>query len=269
MIIDFHTHVFPDKIAAKAVSSLQERAKLPVFADGTVTGLIHNMEKAGIDLSVVLPVVTAPRQFRSITDFACQINREQNSLLSFGGIHPLSPNWKEELSELHQLGFKGIKLHPDYQNFFADDLACIELVRQAAAYNMIVVFHSGLDLGLPEPIHCTPQRAASLLRALDGYDRIVFAHCGASHMAEEVLKHLSPLPCYFDLSFDLARESLSTVDSIIDHHGVSRCLFATDSPWTDPCDSLEKLSRLSLNSEEKDLILGGNAMRLLDLNEKV
>ena len=70
MIIDFHTHVFPDRIATKTISLLSKNGGIPPFSDGTVNGLCQKMREAGTDISVTLPVMTSPTQFDSINNFA-------------------------------------------------------------------------------------------------------------------------------------------------------------------------------------------------------
>ena len=49
MIIDFHTHTFPDKIAAAAIDKLQHASHSKAFTSGTVSGLQASMQRAGID----------------------------------------------------------------------------------------------------------------------------------------------------------------------------------------------------------------------------
>ena len=92
MIIDFHTHVFPDKIAARTIELLSEKGGIAPTTDGTVRGLLSSMERAGIDISITLPVLTNPKSFESVNRFAAEINErfsgEGKRLVSFGGIHP-------------------------------------------------------------------------------------------------------------------------------------------------------------------------------------
>ena len=93
MIIDFHTHIFPDKIAQKTINMLSEKGGIPAFSDGSCAGLLDRMDEAGVTLSVTLPVMTSPTQFESINRFAAEINKrfenEEKRLISFAGIHPL------------------------------------------------------------------------------------------------------------------------------------------------------------------------------------
>ena len=101
MIIDFHTHIFPDRIAQKTICYLSEKGGIPSFSDGSVNGLTERMAEAGTDLSVTLPVLTNPSQFDSVTRFAMEINREfenkSKRLISFAGIHPECENIDQKM----------------------------------------------------------------------------------------------------------------------------------------------------------------------------
>lgn len=120
MIIDFHTHIFPDKIAGRTLDYLSDIFGASPFADGTHTGLCDSMKKAGVDVSVSLPAVTKVSQVESINRFASAFT--EGAVISFGGIHPECENYKEILKEIKNLGLKGIKLHPDYQDMYFDDI---------------------------------------------------------------------------------------------------------------------------------------------------
>ena len=74
MVIDFHTHVFPDAIAAKTIEMLEKRSGVKASTDGTLNDLVRSMEQNGVDVSVLLPVVTKPQQFESINKFAQFVN---------------------------------------------------------------------------------------------------------------------------------------------------------------------------------------------------
>ncbi len=271
MIVDFHTHIFPDAIAAATIAKLESFSPRAVAnTDGTLSGLIDSMEKGGIDYSVVLPVVTRPRQFDSINEFAAANN--SGRLIYFGGIHPECDELEKKVDRIAELGLRGIKVHPDYQSTFADDERYVCIVRRALERGLFVVFHSGIDIGLPEIIHCTPERAAALLDAVDdlnqGAPRIVFAHLGACDMPDSVMKHLVGRNCLFDTSFSMQSEPTERVVELIRAHGADKILFATDSPWRDQKGSVEYLNALPLTDEEKRLILGENAAKLLNIYTK-
>ena len=122
MIIDFHTHIFPDKIAVKTIEHLEKVGGVKAATDGTLKGLLTSMEQCGVDLSVILPVATKPTQFENIQSFAKSVNEQYaGRLISFGGIHPDCEDYKKELDTIKAMGLIGIKLHPDYQGVMIDD----------------------------------------------------------------------------------------------------------------------------------------------------
>ena len=99
MRIDFHTHAFPDKLAARAVGSLSDASGgLPPCTDGPVEGLRASMRAGGVDISVVANIATNPRQMHAVNDFAALINGED--IVSFGSVHPDAPDALEELSRM-------------------------------------------------------------------------------------------------------------------------------------------------------------------------
>ena len=119
MIIDFHTHVFPDKIAKSTIDALVSNSNNKPYTDGTVQGLIDAMSRANADICITLPVLTKATQFDSVTRFAISVNEQfkcaDKKLISFGGMHPDCEGVDEKLAYLKENGILGIKIHPDYQ----------------------------------------------------------------------------------------------------------------------------------------------------------
>ena len=87
------------------------------------------LRRGGVDLGVVLPVVTRPGQFDSVNAFAAQLC-EREGLISFGGIHPDDETPEEHIGKICELGLRGIKIHPDYQGVFIDDERYIRIARE-------------------------------------------------------------------------------------------------------------------------------------------
>lgn len=270
MVIDFHTHVFPDRIAAGAVASLERAGSIPARSDGTAAGLIASMRRAGIDLSVNLPVVTKPKQFDGITEFASQINEKHRTgypILSFAGIHPDDTEAEEHLEQISEMGFIGIKLHPDYQGQFIDSESYIRILAKAKSLGLITVTHSGYDVGFSGlPIKCTPRRVYRALERIGGYDRLVLAHLGANSIYDSTLDVLAGEQVYFDTAFVLGSISDRRLDEIIRKHGEDRILFASDSPWQDQSENLNRIRAFLGVGELCEKILCKNAAALLKIN---
>ena len=274
MIIDFHTHVYPDPMAARIMAALSNVPGVQGHTDGTLNGLLASMEASGVDLSVILPVNTRKGQFDTITQFAKHINETHDDLISFGGIHPDDDDIPAKLDYLKANGFKGIKLHPDYTETFIDDERYVRIVTEAQRRGLIVVTHAGKDPAY-KVIHCPPDKGRAMLDrvyAATGFTEpfFVFAHLGGNRLLHDVEKYLVGQNCFIDISCsfsDLGDFSDATDDDIlrvIKNHGADKILFATDSPWNDQTAYIERVKKLpGLTDKEKEMIFGGNAAKLL------
>lgn len=266
MIVDFHTHIFPEKIAAKTIAYLEEKAHIKSFGDGTEQGLVSAMEAAGVDVSVVLPVVTRPEQFRTINQFAAQLNEKyrnrQTRLWSFGGIHPDSADYKEELRTIKELGLLGIKLHPDYQDTHFDDIRYMRILDYASELGLVSVVHAGVDVGFPDNVRCTPRQIHRVLEEVKPKN-LVLAHYGGFDMWEDVEELLAGRDVWLDTAFTAGYLKDEAFMGIWNKHGADRILFATDSPWSGQKETLEYLRGLAIPSEDINKILGQNARRLI------
>ncbi len=262
MIIDFHAHCFPDEIACKAVPELASRAGIPAVLDGRLSSIKNSMTASGVDASVILSIATRPAQTRKINDWSAQI--QDDSIIAFGSIHPDYADWKDELCRIKQLGLKGIKLHPDYQEFYVDEKRMFPIYEKAFELGLIIVFHAGDDIGLPPPYHCTPDRLLNIVKAFPG-GRFVAAHMGGYGLWDEVEDVLAGEDIYLDTSYCLGVMSDMQAVGIIKKHGWKKVLFATDSPWTSQSDHIRKIKSLNLGSEAEAAILGENARLLLDI----
>ncbi len=264
MVIDFHTHIFPDAIAPKTIPALERTSGITAATDGTLNGLLHSMEQAEVNMSVILPVVTKPAQFDSINQFAAQINQKYaGRLLSFGGIHPDCEDYKEKLRRIKTLGLPGIKIHPDYQGVMIDDARYMNIIEYANELDLIIVTHAGIDIGLPEPVHCPPDR---MRRVLDQVKpaKMVLAHYGGWKQWEEVYECLAGENVYFDTAFTFDYIEQDMFLKMMEKHDTDKILFATDSPWSDPLRGVEAVKRLPISLFEKENILCNNAKKLLN-----
>lgn len=266
MVIDFHTHIFPDAIAEKTIRFLQGQSGITPATNGTLNGLLESMECTGVDLSVILPVVTKPSQFESINNFAQTINENYaGRLLSFGGIHPDSLDYKKELRIIKEMGLPGIKLHPDYQGVMIDDIRYMNIIEYACELGLIVSTHAGLDNGFPDLIHCPPDRMRKVLDAIKP-EKFIVAHYGGWKQWEMVYEYLADTDVYFDTAVTFGYIEQDMFLKIWEKHNKSKVLFATDSPWSDASMAIEKVYELPISEREKEAILSNNAKKLLGIN---
>lgn len=263
MIVDFHTHTFPDKIAAQTISFLAEKGNTKPYREGTLSSLKESMQRNGVDYSVVLPVATAPKQVESINRLGFEENGKDGIIFA-GAIHPDCENVKEILDSVKSHGLFGIKIHPDYQGVYFDDERYIRIMREAAKRDLITVTHAGIDIGYPNDVHCTPDMVLSVLEKLSGIidNKLVLAHMGGCDLPDEVLEKIVGKPIYLDTSYVLDRYT-EKCREIIEKHGSDRILFATDSPWSDQKKFIDILNSFEFSKDEKDMMFYRNAEKLL------
>lgn len=261
MVIDFHTHCFPEKIAQKAMEKLGYAAGIMPVSDGTSNGLLSSMQDSEVDISVVLSVATNQKQQRAVNDFAASLCSDK--IIAFGSIFPDSPDAIEELERIKELGLKGVKLHPEYQQFDIDDEKMKPIYRKISELGLITVFHAGLDAGYAPPYHSNPEKFAKIISRLD--TPVVAAHYGGMAQCEDVIKYLCGTPIYFDISYGYGAITKYYAQTIIEKHGADKILFGSDSPWHKPKWEKYLLETLNLSEEEKDMIYYENAAKLLGI----
>ncbi|MBO7149075.1 MAG: amidohydrolase family protein [Clostridia bacterium] len=265
MLIDVHTHAFPDAIAERTIEFLkakmlvQSNIKVKNSTDGTVNGLMDSMRRSGVDISLVMPIVTKISQTKTVNEFAENLRTEK--IISFGSVHPADPDACEVLDSLAKRGFMGIKLHPEFQDFYIDSKESLRVIQHAHSLGLFVLIHAGGDLGYPPPYHCTPDRLAKVLDEIDG-ERLIAAHLGGFMMWDEVLKYIAGKNVYIDtaavgtcIPSDIYRE-------IIRAHGADHVLFGSDSPWEDQFHALHALEMTGISDDELKKIKYENAKKL-------
>ena len=282
MIIDMHTHIFPEEISAAVIEKLSRVSRTPAFTNGTLHGLKKSMDEAQVNLSVILPVATNPRQVEKINSSSAALNEKffGEGIFSFGCIHPDFTNYRTELSRVKNFGLKGIKIHPVYQDTNLDDVKFLRILDRAAELDLVVVTHAGLDIGFPGVIRCSPQMAKKVVDEL-GEFKFVLAHMGGWKNWSDVLKILGGKKIFIDTAFSTEKiiprkdfswdeDDLKLLDgaqfmNFVKIFGAEKILFGTDSPWTEQKISLDFIKNLPLAEDDKNKILGLNAKKLLEL----
>lgn len=264
MIIDFHVHAFPDALAKKALPLLSKcSGGIEPHYDATIGGLERYLSENRVDCAVVLNIATNPHQEKKVNDFAISLLEKKN-IIPFGSVHPDSPNALSELDRLAKAGIRGVKLHPDYQHFFVDDEKMFPIYQKIAELGLITVFHAGVDIGCPTPVHCMPER---LLRVLDlfGEAPVVAAHFGGWLLWERVLEVLCGTKVYLDTAFSSGKMPPDYAKQIIKSHGADRILLGSDMPWSSTQDEVRFIQSLDLPTDDEMKILSINAKRLLNI----
>ena len=242
MIIDAHTHTYPETIAKRAIEKLEKNSGTKAHTNGVQSGLMASMKEAGISVDIVEDGKT----FENVS---------------------------EVLNRIKALGLKGIKIHPDYQGTFFNDIRYKRIVEKATELGLYITVHAGVDIGMPDPVHCTPNHVLEVLKDTES-DHLILAHMGGWRLWNEVKEKLMEKPLYFDTSFSgdyLQKEGVSgmlTKEAFVDlihAMGSDRVLFGTDSPWSGQKDAVQWFMETDLTETEKKKILSDNFIRIIGI----
>ena len=279
MYFDFHTHVFPDKIAAHAIENLKLKAAdgvgredaMTAHTDGTLEGLKQSMARGGIDACLVPPVCTKPEQFDSVNKFAAEINGH-GGIYSFGGIHPDCEDVEAKLDHIKALGLKGVKMHPAYQHCFINDKRYLRIAEHCMRIGLYMLFHAGYDIAFPDTEYCPPDMFEEAFTPLfekypeeEKTPHVILAHLGGIMTLDKTLDYLCGMPIYMDMANTLEQIPTDKLMKVIRSHGADKILFASDSPWQSQRKCRERLASLPISKAEFEMISYGNAERMLGL----
>lgn len=259
-IVNAHCHIYPEKIAAKAVIGIRDFYDLDMSLNGTVDGMIKDGEKVGVTHYLVHSVATTPKQVKSINEFIAEsVDKHPDKFIGFGTLHPDSEDIQGDFDYLIELGLKGVKLHPDFQLF---------AMNEERAYRIGEVVRDGK---VPMLVHCGDYRynfsnPQQIKPFLDKFPEIPFigAHFAGWSVWKEATEKLAGTPnLYVDLSSSLYDLTPKEAYDLIHAYGTDRVLWGTDYPMWDSAKEMEYFNKIDLSENERSQILFDNASRLL------
>ena len=256
-IFNMHTHIFPEKIADKAVDAIGAFYDISMELHGTSEHLLEDGSKIGVTRYLVCSTATTAHQVESINNFVAHEAAKHPEFVGFGSLHPEYGEISKEVDRMESLGLKGIKLHPDFQKFNIDDEAAYPIY-EAAEGRFPILFHTGDD-------RYDFSHPTRLLRILDRFPKLVVfaAHLGGYHCWDDAHVYYGHPRVFIDTSSALPFMDSERALSIIRAHGTDRVFFGTDSPMWNHVSEWARFNALGLTDEERRRILWENAAGLL------
>ena len=256
-IIDAHCHIYPEKIAERAVKSVGDFYLLKMDGDGTAPRLLDFMKQGGITHAIVHSVAVKPHNVTSINNFIIEQCRQHPEFIGFMTMHPEFENPEEEIERCLAAGLKGMKIHPDTQYVNADD------PRMMRIYEMIegrasLILHAG-DYRYD---YSHPRRIKNICRTFPQL-KVNAAHFGGWSIPDLAVEYMFDEACFMDCSSTFAFVGAKRAKELIRIEGADRILFGSDFPMWEPTSELEFLRKLELTDGEMEKILWKNAERFL------
>lgn len=251
-IIDAHTHIFPTKIAEKAVSSIGDFYSLKMHRDGTSEALLESGARIGVEKYLVCSTATRPEQVVSINDFIYEQCRAHPEFIGFATLHPDMENPEEEIERILARGYYGVKLHPDFQEFPIDDPKAMVLY-QLLEGKLPILFHTGDE-------RYDYSRPARLARVNERYPDLVCiaAHFGGYQRWDEAYEVYQSPNVYMDTCSSLFTLEMEKAQRFLERFGVDHFFFGTDFPMWDHVGEMARFDGLGLSDAERRKVLAEN-----------
>ena len=260
-IVDAHCHIYPEKIAAKAVQSVGEFYTIEMDGDGTTTRLNQFMEEAGITTAIVHSVAVKPQTVTSINDFIIESCKENPSYVGFMTMHPDFEDPQAEIDRCKAAGLRGMKIHPDTQYVNADDPRMMEIYGMLEDADLSIIFHAG-DYRYD---YSHPRRIKNICRTFPKL-KVNAAHFGGWSVPDLALEYMEDESCFMDCSSSFRFMGRRRAKELIRIYGADRILFGSDFPMWEPQAELEFLRSLELDDAEMEKILWRNAERFVEMD---
>lgn len=262
MIIDAHTHVWPDKIAGIALGGNRVPG-LEARGDGTVGGLTRDMSDSGVDISCCLAIANEARHLDSVNRFVAGIADETH--IPFGTVH-VEASVEDNLASLERHGIKAVKIHPLFQRFALDDPRLWEIL-EALGGDYAVITHVGEGGDAFTNSLSSPKMIRDIARQFPQL-RLMACHFGGYKILDDAEEMLSGADVVLETSWppSLATLRPERVRALIRKHGAERIVFGSDWPMTSPGEEIRAIEGLGLSDDETKLVLGGSLARVLRLD---
>jgi predicted TIM-barrel fold metal-dependent hydrolase len=263
-IFDVHTHIYPDAIAERAVSALDNFYEFVSEGKGRYDDLTRHCRDNGVCGFLLLCVATNAHQIHRVNESivtAVKRGREDGfEAYAFGGMHPCG-NMEEEIDFCIENGLSGIKIHPDIQGVDIDDRRLYPLYETANG-RFPIYFHSGDNR--PQYRFSSPDKLAKILREFPKLTAVA-AHLGGYMANDEAIEYLRGNDrVWYDTSSALWAMTPERADEIINSLGVGHMMFGTDYPVKYPDTELQRFYKLRLTEKEREDILYNNAKAFLE-----
>jgi len=255
-IFDIHAHIYPDNIAEKAVKNIGRYYNIEMYGKGTVDGLLESGRQIGVDRYLVHSSATHAGQVKSINDYIAGVVTSHSNMIGFGTLHYDQKDIESEVERMIALGLKGVKLHPEFQNFVIDEPSMMPVYKAIAGKLPLLIHMGDRNKDSSSPIR--------LARVLDKFPDLVViaAHFGGYSMWEDSRKYLLGRNIFMDTSSSLAFLDPAEAVDMIRNHGAGKFMFGSDYPMWTHKDELDRFFRLDLSEAEREAILYNNAAKL-------
>ena len=263
-IIDCHCHIYPEKIADKAVHGIGDFYHIDMCYNGTLSALLKENKENNITHSLIFSVATKPSQTKSINEFiASEVKAFPDKFTGLGTIHPDSTDIKGDIEHLLELDLRGVKLHPDFVKIAVNDERCYKIYELCEG-KIPVLMHTGDK----RYNYSNPDNLMPVLKDFPNL-KVIGAHFGGYSVWEDAILKLGGFENLFvDCSSSMPFISTEKAKELVRFYGADKIVFGTDFPMWKIGEELARFNALDLTKEQQEKILYKNACKLFKIDEQ-
>lgn len=243
LIVDSHTHVDISDVFG--------------WYDPPET-ILSLMEQAGISKSVIMSYVDAPNVNNRIINYIADcVKKYPDKLIGYARIHPgygkrAVSIFREAVTEL---GFKGLKLHPESIITHPYNDTAVSLIKIAGEMKVPTLFHSGDEnLSLPLQIGKCAELCPDSI--------IIMGHMGGFYHTDDAINIAEKFEnIYLDTS---AMPYPKVIKQAVDKIGADRVIFGSDGPGCNPALEIKKIEMACLSENQLSKVMGENILSILE-----
>jgi predicted TIM-barrel fold metal-dependent hydrolase len=269
MIVDSHVHICEPPLDGSSLSRVNIDGSRVQWggtrADAALDRLIEAMDGNGVDRALIMGLEGIVSN-----EYLGEVAGTDSRFMGFAWVE--DPKRPEAVAELETAvldhGLMGLKLHPGLHAFSPSQPEVMPLIRRAA------------ELGVPVLIHCypwpsgyyennLPHHIDSLMKAVPEAI-IIVGHMGQVNYHDMLVLARHPgvvAETSWGLTLLAELNGLDYAVKFLRRMGVENAVYGSD--WFGPNGEMERqlglIERLDLTRAEKDLILGGNISRILNI----
>lgn len=237
--------------------------------------LLENMDRYGVEISLISNMNGI--FYKDSHAANEELNREilsekrfRKRFIPFAVLNPLYAGWKNDLLTCsRKLGFRGLRLYPQYHDYEVTDPACIEMVECARNEGLIIALtirmvDSRLRSWMDLSTEWTLKNIIPLIREVPDARYLVLNVSGGMILNDED----TALVKRTELLFDTSGRNVADLGNLMRKYGTERFAFGTHSPMLDYLTGLLRIESLRAGEADestKEMLRSGNAKRMLGI----
>ena len=279
MIVDVHTHTFPEVIRAQRERFFPSEPAFKLLYETpnarlvSATETIATMDAEGVDVSVVFGFPWGDIDTcRLNNDYVIEVvRRHPDRLKGFCCVDPFLPEAPAEVERCLSAGLSGVGELAFYQSGI--DTPCVEclapIMDLCRRFEVPVMVHTNEPVGHPYPGK-SPNTLAQIYRLAKAYpdNTIILAHWGGGLFFYQLLKRevtATLKNVYYDTAASPYLYDPAVYRLAAELAGSGKVLFGTDFPLLKPGRYYREIEASGLSASQRRKVLGENAARLLRL----